>query len=93
MLGYTAGAAIQTFEELELWDSLVTCYRLLQKKNLAEEVVQRRLKVRCHTFPLRFVRVGGTHEMVLCTHDWPRGRTSGHGGDALVNLFILFSDS
>ena len=64
----TAGAAIQTFEELELWDSLVTCYRLLQKKNLAEEVVRRRLKVRCHTIFFGLVRISGIHEMALCTH-------------------------
>ena len=28
------GAALKTLEELELWDSLITCYRLLEKKNM-----------------------------------------------------------
>ena len=40
------GAALKTLEELELWDSLITCYRLLEKKNMAEELIQRRLLVR-----------------------------------------------
>ncbi|GAX73776.1 hypothetical protein CEUSTIGMA_g1227.t1 [Chlamydomonas eustigma] len=39
------GAALKSLEELELWDSLITCYRLLEKKNLAEELIARRLKV------------------------------------------------
>ncbi|GFH20739.1 TPR_REGION domain-containing protein, partial [Haematococcus lacustris] len=38
------GAAVRTFEALELWDSLIVCYRLLDKKALAEEVIRRRLK-------------------------------------------------
>ncbi|GIM17240.1 hypothetical protein Vretimale_19748, partial [Volvox reticuliferus] len=39
------GAAIRVFESLELWDSALTCYRLLGKKALAEELVRRRLAV------------------------------------------------
>lgn len=31
--GFTcAGGAMALFEELELWDNLIACYRLLQKK-------------------------------------------------------------
>ena len=36
------GAAIRVFESLELWDNVITCYRLTGKKALAEELVQRR---------------------------------------------------
>ena len=39
------GAAMTLFEELELWDALILCYRLLQKNVQAEELVLRRLKV------------------------------------------------
>jgi hypothetical protein len=39
------GAALRIFEALEMWDALIVCYRLLEKKSLAEEVVRRRLKV------------------------------------------------
>ncbi|KAG2428213.1 hypothetical protein HXX76_011893 [Chlamydomonas incerta] len=39
------GAAIRVFEALELWDNVITCYRLTGKKALAEELVQRRLAV------------------------------------------------
>ncbi|KAG2451048.1 hypothetical protein HYH02_004316 [Chlamydomonas schloesseri] len=39
------GAAIRVFESLELWDNVITCYRLTGKKALAEELVQRRLAV------------------------------------------------
>ena len=41
------GAAMTLFEELELWDALILCYRLLQKNVQAEELVHRRLEVRC----------------------------------------------
>lgn len=44
------GAAVKMFEELEAWDALVLCYRLLEKKPLAEEIIQRRLKVRKQLF-------------------------------------------
>lgn len=37
-------AALKTYEELELWDELVLCYRLLQKTAIADEVVSRRLE-------------------------------------------------
>ncbi|EFJ51673.1 hypothetical protein VOLCADRAFT_87348 [Volvox carteri f. nagariensis] len=37
------GAAIQVFESVELWDSAITCYRLIGKKALAEELIKRRL--------------------------------------------------
>ncbi len=30
---------------MQVWDTLITCYALLGKKALAEELVQRRLKV------------------------------------------------
>ncbi|BDA46600.1 Tetratricopeptide repeat protein 27 [Coccomyxa sp. Obi] len=39
------GAAMMLFEELELWDALILCYRLLQKNVQAEELVNRRLEV------------------------------------------------
>ena len=39
------GAAMTLFEELELWDALILCYRLLQKNVQAEELVLRRLEV------------------------------------------------
>lgn len=39
------GAAMALFEELELWDALILCYRLLQKNVQAEELVNRRLEV------------------------------------------------
>jgi hypothetical protein len=39
------GAAMTLFEELELWDALILCYRLLQKNLQAEELVHRRLEV------------------------------------------------
>ena len=42
-------AALKSLEELELWDALITCYRLLDKKHLAEELIQRRLKVDVNT--------------------------------------------
>ena len=41
------GAAMTLFEELELWDALILCYRLLQKNVQAEELVNRRLEVSC----------------------------------------------
>lgn len=37
------GAAMEIFERLELWDNLITCYRLLGKKAQAEDLVQKRL--------------------------------------------------
>lgn len=39
------GAAMELFEELELWDALILCYRLLQKDVQAEELVRKRLEV------------------------------------------------
>ncbi|KAL3155216.1 hypothetical protein ABBQ32_013155 [Trebouxia sp. C0010 RCD-2024] len=39
------GAAMGVFEEEELWDSLIICYRLLQKLPQAQELVQARLQV------------------------------------------------
>jgi len=39
-------AALRSLEELELWDALITCYRLLDKKHLAGELIHRRLEVR-----------------------------------------------
>ena len=43
------GAAMGVFEEEELWDSLIICYRLLQKLPQAQELVHARLQVwYCH---------------------------------------------
>ncbi|KAK9803992.1 hypothetical protein WJX72_011120 [[Myrmecia] bisecta] len=39
------GGAMEVFEKLELWDSLILCYRLLDKKVQAQELVQQRLQV------------------------------------------------
>ena len=39
------GAAIKMFEEAELWDSLIVCYQLLQKNEIAEQLVRTRLEV------------------------------------------------
>lgn len=38
------GAAMSIFEEEQLWDSLIICYRLLQKLPQAQQLVQARLK-------------------------------------------------
>lgn len=38
------GAALPLFESLELWDNLIVCYRLMDKKVAAEELVKRRLE-------------------------------------------------
>jgi hypothetical protein len=37
------GAALPIFEELELWDGLILCYRLLEKRAAAEALVRARL--------------------------------------------------
>jgi len=39
------GAALPLFENLELWDNLIVCYRLLDKKVAAEQLIKRRLDV------------------------------------------------
>eukprot|EP00192_Tetraselmis_astigmatica_P009810 CAMPEP_0117654740 /NCGR_PEP_ID=MMETSP0804-20121206/3908_1 /TAXON_ID=1074897 /ORGANISM="Tetraselmis astigmatica, Strain CCMP880" /LENGTH=926 /DNA_ID=CAMNT_0005461047 /DNA_START=141 /DNA_END=2921 /DNA_ORIENTATION=+ len=39
------GEAMRVFEELELWDSLITCYTLMDKKLQATELVRKRLEV------------------------------------------------
>jgi tetratricopeptide (TPR) repeat protein len=39
------GAAMQLFEAAELWDSLIVCYQLLQKNEIAEQLVKKRLEV------------------------------------------------
>lgn len=39
------GAALPLFESLELWDNLIACYQLLDKRVAAEELVRRRLEV------------------------------------------------
>ena len=44
------GAAMGVFQEEELWDSLIICYRLLQKLPQAQELVQARLQV-LHSLP------------------------------------------
>ncbi|XP_052190220.1 uncharacterized protein LOC127799954, partial [Diospyros lotus] len=37
------GEAVKVFEDLELWDSLIYCYRLLDKKAAAVELIKMRL--------------------------------------------------
>ena len=37
-------SAVATYEELELWDELVLCYRLLDKKAMADQIVSRQLE-------------------------------------------------
>ncbi|XP_074269469.1 uncharacterized protein LOC141592626 [Silene latifolia] len=37
------GEALKIFEDLELWDSLIYCYRLLEKKAVAVELIKTRL--------------------------------------------------
>lgn len=37
------GDAIKIFEDLELWDSVIYCYRLLEKKPAAVELIKKRL--------------------------------------------------
>ncbi|KAK4760808.1 hypothetical protein SAY87_005701 [Trapa incisa] len=39
------GEALKIFEELELWDSLIYCYRLLEKKAAAVELIKTRLSL------------------------------------------------
>ncbi|XP_078447813.1 protein prenylyltransferase superfamily protein [Wolffia australiana] len=39
------GEALRTFEELELWDDLIHCYRLLEKKSAAVDLIRARLAV------------------------------------------------
>ncbi|WIA10643.1 hypothetical protein OEZ85_010823 [Tetradesmus obliquus] len=38
------GAALRIFEGLEMWDQLILCYRLLDKKQVAQELVLQRLQ-------------------------------------------------
>ncbi len=39
------GAALRVFEELGMWDQLILCYQLLDKRQVARELIQQRLKV------------------------------------------------
>lgn len=39
------GEAVKIFEDLELWDNLIYCYRLLEKKAAAIELIKTRLSV------------------------------------------------
>lgn len=39
------GAALELFEEIELWDSLIVCLTLLGKKQAAADTIRRRLAV------------------------------------------------
>ena len=41
-------SALGIYEELEMWDELVLCYRLLEKKAIADEIVTRRLELDPH---------------------------------------------
>jgi len=45
-----SGAALGIYEELQLWDALVVCYRLLDKRGAAEDLLKRRLKVGCAVY-------------------------------------------
>ncbi|MCH99151.1 tetratricopeptide repeat protein 27, partial [Trifolium medium] len=38
--------AIKEFEDLELWDNLIHCYSLLEKKATAVELIRKRLSER-----------------------------------------------
>eukprot|EP01114_Cavostelium_apophysatum_P020915 TRINITY_DN7150_c0_g1_i1.p1 TRINITY_DN7150_c0_g1~~TRINITY_DN7150_c0_g1_i1.p1 ORF type:complete len:399 (+),score=122.42 TRINITY_DN7150_c0_g1_i1:1246-2442(+) len=40
-----AASALQTFEELELWDEVIQCYQVMDKPKKAEEIVRRQLEV------------------------------------------------
>lgn len=44
------GAAMGLFEEEQLWDSLIICYRLLQKLPQAQHLIQARLQVHTRYF-------------------------------------------
>lgn len=39
------GAALPLFEAAEVWDSLIVCYRLLEKTDVAEQLVRQRLEI------------------------------------------------
>lgn len=45
-----SGAALKIFEALEMWDQLIVCYRLLDKKQVAQELVLARLQVCMHVY-------------------------------------------
>ncbi|KAL6762659.1 hypothetical protein V8C86DRAFT_3173802 [Haematococcus lacustris] len=76
---------------LELWDSLIVCYRLLDKKALAEEVIRRRLKVEPNN-PVLWCGLGDLHleesyyheawERAMRRKDW--GAAAGHYDQALA---------
>ena len=40
-----SGAALKVYESVEAWDALVVCYRLLEKTQLADQLIRRRLQV------------------------------------------------
>lgn len=40
-----AATALQIFESLEMWDNIITCYQLLNKKEQAEQIVRKRLEI------------------------------------------------
>ncbi|PHT24795.1 hypothetical protein CQW23_35537 [Capsicum baccatum] len=40
------GEAVKVYEDLELWDNLIYCYRLMEKKASAVELIQARLSER-----------------------------------------------
>lgn len=41
----SAATALQVFEELEMWEDIIDCYRVMNKTNKAEQVVRQRLNV------------------------------------------------
>lgn len=51
VLCFAAGGALKIFETLEMWDQLIVCYRLLDKNQVAQELVLARLQVRPHLMP------------------------------------------
>lgn len=42
---WPSGAALKIFESLEMWDQLVVCYRLLDKRQAAQDLVMQMIKV------------------------------------------------
>ncbi|KAK9715831.1 hypothetical protein RND81_06G192400 [Saponaria officinalis] len=51
------GEALKIFEDLELWDNLIYCYRLLEKKAVAVELIKARL-LECPTDPRLWCSLG-----------------------------------
>lgn len=41
-----AASALKIFEQFELWENVITCYRIMNKQNKAEQIVRERLDVK-----------------------------------------------